>query len=102
MAGVGLDRTDTLDNGTTMLSQVQALRRPYRRRRHHLLRGAAGQEPAAHLSDAASLKAVYQQVVDATRRNPWISTSKAVPWRIRPPSARRNKALVALKRPIPG
>jgi chitodextrinase len=61
--GVGTITDDTLANGTTMLSQVQAIQAAG----GHItisFGGAAGQEPALTATSAASLQAQYQSVID--------------------------------------
>jgi chitodextrinase len=61
--GVGTITDDTLANGTTILSQVQAIQAAG----GHItisFGGAAGQEPALTATSAASLQAEYQSVID--------------------------------------
>ena len=99
--GVGSIAQDTLDNGTTMLSQVQALRAAGG---DVIISfgGAAGQEPALTCPDAASLKAVYQQVVDRYQAKSLDFDIEGGAVADQASIARRNKALVALKAANPG
>ena len=99
--GVGSIAQDTLDNGTPMLSQVQALRAAGG---DVIISfgGAAGQEPALTCPDAASLKAVYQQVVDRYQAKSLDFDIEGGAVADQASIARRNKALVALKAANPG
>jgi chitodextrinase len=99
--GIGSIQQDILDNGTSLLAEVQGLRTAGG---DVIISfgGANGQEPALTCPDAASLKAVYQQVVDRYQAKSLDFDIEGGAVADQASIARRNKALVALKAANPG
>jgi chitodextrinase len=99
--GVGTLADDTLANGTTILSQVQAIQAAG----GHItisFGGAAGQEPALTATSAASLQAEYQSVIDRYHVDSLDFDIEGMAVQDQHSIALRDQALVGLKAANPG
>jgi chitodextrinase len=99
--GVGTLADDTLANGTTILSQVQAIQAAG----GHItisFGGAAGQEPALTATSAASLQAEYQSVIDRYHVDSLDFDIEGMAVQDQHSITLRDQALVGLKAANPG